>query len=134
MQSAFLNVDLEIESVAKLDLVAAEMGERVALLYLGPLGKSKRHLLAIEANRQFKSPDPVIHELCAVVASLSPKAKRIWDSADKVFDVGYELRADEKRSQFKLRAGTLERIAQLGASLTVTCYQREAPAKNSKPW
>ena len=129
MRSDFLNVDLDVESVASLDLLVTEMGERVLVLYSGPAGKPKRTLLTVEACGNRKSPDPAIHALCTVVESLSPAAKRIWAAADKVFDVGYELRATEKCSRFKLRPDTLERVAKLGASLAVTYYRREEEAK-----
>ena len=125
MRSGFLNVDLDVQSAKKLDLLVTEMGERVLVLYSGPAGKPKRTLLTVEACENWKSPDPAIHTLCAVVESLTPKAKRIWTAADKVFDVGYELRATEKCSRFELRPDTLERVAKLGAALAVTYYRGE---------
>lgn len=132
MRTGFRNVDLDVESVTNLDLLVTEMGGRVVVLYSGMAGKSKRHLLTVEAYKNWKSPDPAIQTLCAVVESLSPAAKRIWKAADKVFDIGYELQATEKRSRFELRSDTLERVAQLGASLAVTYYHGGEPAKNSK--
>lgn len=125
MRSCFRNVDLDVESAAKLDLLVTEMGARVLVLYSGPAGKPKRTLLTVEAYENWKSPDPAIHALCAVAESLSPAAKRIWTAADKVFDVGYELRATEKCSRFKLRPDTLKRVAELGAELAVTYYRGE---------
>lgn len=99
------------------------MGKRVDVLYSGPVPKSRRYLLAVENARYFKSPDVTIHALCAVVEGLSPAARRIWRAAHKQFDVGYELRLSERLSRFSLRPDTLERVAKLGATLTVTCYR-----------
>lgn len=126
MQPHFLNVDLEIESASKLDLLAAEMGKRVAVLHSGPASKTRRHLLVLEISRSYKQPDTVIHALCEVVEDLSPEARRTWDAARKRFDVGYELRPSEQSSRFTLRPDTLERMARLGAGLTVTYYRGDA--------
>ncbi len=125
MQPHFLNVDLEIESASKLDLLAAEMGKRVVVLHSGPTSKARRHLLVLESSRSYKTPDTAIHALCGVIESLSPAARRIWTAARKQFDVGYELRPSERSSCFTLRPDTLERIANLGARLAVTYYRGE---------
>lgn len=117
----FLNVDLEIRSASRLDLLIAAMGERVVVLYSGLLAPH-RHFLVLESPRQHKSPDAAIHALCSIAESLPPAARRLWDASARTFDVGYELRAYERSSHFTLRPGTLERIARLGASLGVTCY------------
>jgi hypothetical protein len=124
MHPNFLNVDLEIRSVSKLDLIADAMGERVLVLYCGVSGR--RHLLAVESSGRHKGPDAAIHALCAAVESLPPTARRLWNKSRKTFDVGYELRASEQSSRFSLRPDTLERIVKLGASLTVTYYRRDA--------
>jgi hypothetical protein len=121
----FLNVDLEIESASKLDTLAAALGERVHVLYSGPVSK-RRRLLALESSGQYKNADETIHALCAVVESLSPAVHRVWSAATrKEFDIGYELRASEFSSRFTLRTDTLERMVRLGATLAVTCYRGE---------
>jgi len=123
MKPYFLNVDLEIESTAKLNSLAADMGKRVTILYCGPSGTAKRHLLKLENSRQYKGPDAATHALCAIIESLSPAARRVWDAASKVFDIGYELRPNERASRFTLRSDTLQRVASLGATLAVSFYR-----------
>lgn len=123
MKSHFHNVDLEIVSASKLDALAAEMGRRVIVLHLGPASEPRRHLLALESSRYLRNPDAVIHALCSVVESLSPASRRVWQRARKEFDVGYGLRSSERSLRFSLRPDTLQRVAALGASLTVTCYR-----------
>ena len=102
------------------------MGKKVVVLHSGPTSKPKRQLLALESARSFKTPDAAIHALCAVIEELPARARRIWHAARKTFDVGYELRASERSSCFSLRPDTLERVAKLGASLTVTYYRGES--------
>jgi len=123
MKPYFINVDLEIESASKLDFLEAELGRRVTVLYSGPAGKAKRRLLTLENFRRYKGPDAASHALCAIIESLSPAARRIWDRSRKVFDIGYDLPLTERAIRFTLRTDTLERVASLGATLAVSCYR-----------
>ncbi len=125
MKPCFLNVDLEIESASSLDSLAAEMSRRVVVLHLGPALRAKQSLLVLESCRQHRNPDATIHALCAVIESLSPGARRVWDGARKEFDVGHDLRPSERSSRFALRTDTLQRMAGLGASLAVSYYHGE---------
>ncbi len=131
MKPCFLNVDLEIVSTSKLDSLAAEMGDRVFVLKSEP-PKPRHHVLAVESNRfnsrMSRMPDALIHALCSVVESLSPASRDIWQRAKKTFDVGYELRPSERFSRFSVRSDTLERVAKLGANLTVTYYRGDSDA------
>src|SRR5688500_1629354 len=132
VQACFLTVDLEIWASSKLDSVVAEMGDRVSVFFCGPA--PKRQLLALENSRYYKNPDTAIHALCKVVEALSPSALRIWKAARKEFDVGYALRRSERSSRFSLRPDTLQRIAKLGGTLTVT-YDRDDPdEENERKW
>jgi hypothetical protein len=123
MQPYFLNVDLEIESASKLDLLAAEMRKRVVVLHSGPASKPRRHLLVLETCRQYRGPDATINALCSAVERLSPASRRVWNAARREFDIGYELRPSERSSRFTVRTDTLKRVAELGASLAVSYYR-----------
>lgn len=125
MKPRFLNVDLEIESRTELSSLVADMGEKVAVLYSGRVPGRKRHLLAVETSRFLRKPDETIHVLCAVVEEFSPKARMLWETAQKRFDVGFELRPSERVSRFTLRTDTLMRVAKLGATLAVSYYRGE---------
>jgi hypothetical protein len=123
VKANFLNVDLEIVSASKLDALAAEMGRRVVVLHSGPAARPRHQRLLLESSRYLRNPDTVIHALCSVVEGLSPTSRRLWKRARKEFDVGYELRRSESLLRFSIRPDTLERVAALGARLTVTCYR-----------
>ena len=116
----YLNVDLDIRSKADLGPVLEDMGRRVAVMHSGPLGS--RHLLAVETARVYKNPDATIHALCDIVENLGPAARRLWNAAEKQFDVGYEIPPGLAGSRFSLRTDTLLRVARLGAALAVTHY------------
>jgi hypothetical protein len=137
MKPQFLNVDLEIVSRKKLDVLVRELGERVFVLYSGPAARVKRgkrvqHLLAMEIAAagvmRSRTPDRIIHALCDVIEELSPASRRLWDGAARVFDIGYELRpAGKKLFQLTLKPDTVERVAALGATIAVTCYPDDLP-------
>src|ERR1041385_7402000 len=119
----FHNVDLEIESRCSLDLFVKEFGKKAFILYSEWLTKD-RYLLSLEVGRSTEHADATIHALCSLVERLSPKAKLLWNRAlRKEFDIGYENHFFPSR--FTLRADTLQRVAKLGATLAITCYERD---------
>lgn len=118
----YLNVDLDIRSKTELGPVLKEMGPRVAVMHSGPVGK--QHLLAVETAQVYKNPDATIHALCEIVENLSPAACRLWNGAEKHFDVGYEIPNKAATSRVLLRHDTLLRVARLGAAVAVTHYIR----------
>ena len=99
------------------------MGKRVVVLYSGP--HIKKRLLSLEASKLHKNPDAAIHFLCSLVEGLSPAARRLWDVAQKDFDIGYESRSEVNLARFTLRTDTLQRIANLGASVAVSFYRHD---------
>lgn len=126
--ASFLNVDLEIESSSKLDVLAMELGERVYVLYSGPksnIGNPKRYLLVLETARAYKEPNANIRAFCSFVESLSPASHKLWKRARTMFDVGCEMEPDQQALHLSFDTKTLERVVRLGATLTVTCYSAE---------
>jgi hypothetical protein len=118
----FRNVDLDIESRQSLTSIAAELGAKIDVCYCGPyLG---RHLLAFEIAGLPKGPDGTIHALCSLIERLSSGGRHLWKSARrKEFDIGYDVRSSEQSLRFTIRANTLQRVSNLGATLAVTLYR-----------
>jgi hypothetical protein len=126
----FLNVDLDITSRSKLDSLARAMGKKVIVLHSGSM--SRQHILVLESARSHKGPDAAIHALCDVIESLPPAAWRDWTVARKKdFNVGYELRTSDRSLCFTLRPDTLQRLVNVGATLTLTCYHYDDPERAS---
>ncbi|HTL17158.1 MAG TPA: hypothetical protein VL793_07970 [Patescibacteria group bacterium] len=121
MTAQYLNVDLDIRSKSNLDSLLIEMGRKVAVMHCGPVGN--RYLLAVETAASHKDPDSSIHGLCDIIEEFSRSAREMWDDAVKQFDVGFEWKPRERASNFSLRPDTLQRMAKLGATLTVTHYR-----------
>jgi hypothetical protein len=135
----FLNVDLEIESKHDLAVLEAELGKNECVLFGGPASPGC-FLLCLEILPEYSNPDDNICALCSLLERLPAKARRAWRSAHKrEFDVGYEAVPSRKiASKFSLRADTLKRISNLGATLGVTFYyfpkgERSPPAKSPPP-
>ena len=131
----FLNVDLRIvlSSKRELNSLLGAFSKEVFVLHSAPWPSSRKHFATLENSKDHKGADANIHALCSSVEGLSVKARGLWAAAHKEFDVGYELRASERCSFFTLRPDTLQRVAALGANLTVTVYQDEASGPNSAP-
>jgi hypothetical protein len=99
-----LNVDLVIYSRASLAVLGAEFEKRACVLHCGPFGGG--HVLALESNRSFKTPDATVRALCTAIGGLSVEGKRLWRAAyRKEFDVGYDLVPGERVSQFQVEIG-----------------------------
>jgi hypothetical protein len=90
-----------------------------------------RHCLFVEIEIAFtlklKTPEKTIHALCALIESLSPNGRRLWDAAKrKEFDIGFDARFSSHRAnRFIMDAKTLRRVTELGASIAVTFYREE---------
>jgi hypothetical protein len=121
----FLNVDLDIESTTPLHPLAREFGERVSIMYSGRM--NGRHCLFVEIYCNHKTPEKTIHALSALIESLSPNGRRLWNAAKrKEFDIGFDARFSSHRAnRFTIDAKTLRRVTELGASIAVTFYREE---------
>lgn len=121
--AGFCNVDLEIESSSRLDLLADELGQSLMILYAGP-GQGKRHLLCVESWREGRTADATVHLLCSAVERCSKRAREVWSRAKhKKFDVGYRLPNGVRAVRVALEPATLARIVGLGATVAFTCYR-----------
>jgi hypothetical protein len=121
----FLNVDLDIESTVSLRSLARKFGERVSIMYSGRM--DSQHCLFVEIASIHKTPEKTIHALCALVESLSPKGRKLWNAAKrKEFDIGFDARFSSHRAnRFTIDTKTLRRVTELGASIAVTLYREE---------
>ena len=104
-------------SSAKLDSLAAELGERVSVLFCGPkLEKVSSEPRDFHIHGDFKNPDSTIHAAVRPGRKLFRwRSRRLWAKARKDFDVGYKLLPSERRSYFSLRPDTLARVASSGS-------------------
>jgi hypothetical protein len=68
-----------------------------------------------------------LYALCALIESLSPKSRKLWDAAKrKQFDIGFDARFSSNRAnRWTIDAKTLRHVTDLGASIAVTFYRED---------
>jgi hypothetical protein len=123
MEIRFLNVDLEIESSENLQPLVDGLGDDVSVLYQGENG-SGFNFASFEVKSVFdRDIDGIIATFCCFIENLSPDAKLIWNKChSKKFDAGFESGDFPRSYQTEIRADTIKRITDIGASIVVTIY------------
>ena len=90
-EAHYVNVDLEIGSSRKLDVLAAELDKKLFLLYRGRYGGLHRAHYETTSMRASRTPTGTILALVRVLKKLSPKAQRAWRAARvRDFNIGFQ--------------------------------------------
>lgn len=121
----FLNVDLDIYSKTHLKPLVSALGKEVFALHQGREGRLwSAHL---ELSDQPRSADEAIRRLSALIRSLPPEARRLWDAAKiRDFNVGVQGGWKPHARTVKLAPGTIRIASSLKARLVVTIYAARA--------
>ena len=118
----FLIIDLDIRSRRSLAPLAAAWPRAQRPLRLD--GRPNPYWLILSGPGTSKSAEAAARGLLKQVEGLSPSARRSWKVASRrTFDIG--VQAGDLPSVFEeivLQAETLQRIADIGASLQITVY------------
>lgn len=123
MEVRYLNTDLEIESKGNLSKMVEEFGEDVLVLHHGDIRGYQHASFEIAGSTSSTSADDIINSFCALVEALSEEARATWDGCcTRAFDIGYESGASPPNFHSEIRAGTVERVAKVGASIVITIY------------
>jgi hypothetical protein len=121
MEIRYLNTDLEIESKSDLSRIVEEFGEDVIVLHHGEM-RGYQHA-SFETTDSTTDADGVINFFCTLVEQLPKEAREIWAGCvSRVFDIGYESGSSPQNFRSEIRASTIQRVAQMGASLVITIY------------
>jgi hypothetical protein len=120
----FLNVDLEIGSRGKLDVLAASLSPRLIELYRGKIGQLDRAHYEISAMTP--TADVTIRALVRVLQKLPPAARRVWNSARvRDFNIGIQAGATPRSAELAIEPKTLQAITALGGRIVITVYAPE---------
>jgi hypothetical protein len=123
MEVRYLNTDLEIESKDNLSKIVEEFGEDVLLLHHGEVRDYQHASFEISGSTGSTSADDIINSFCALVEALSEEVREVWDGCcSRVLDIGYESGTSSQNFHSEIRAGTIERVAKIGASIVITIY------------
>ena len=130
MIGQFLNVDLEITSTRPVGILKREFEAQGAFtLYAGRIPEG--HLLALESNSNDYSSKGnrigvggKINSMCGMVEKLSPKARMLWESANRRdFDIGVEGVDGQMSARISISPKSVQQIAAVGGTLSVTVYR-----------
>jgi hypothetical protein len=130
MATEFLNVDLDLESTKSLDALLADFGDDVHVLYHGP-SDDQTNLVALEVYEgDDEDPDSIINVFCDLIDKLSTKGRAAWQSCSmRRFDIGFESGTSGHPLCVDLNPKTLQRVADLSASIGVTIYPKKLEKK-----
>jgi hypothetical protein len=121
MDIQYLNTDLEIESKSDLSRIVEEFGEEVLVLHHGEIRGYQHASFSISGGTM--DADSAINSLCLLIEQLPGDVGEIWDGCcSRIFDIGYESGASPQSFRSEIRAGTIQRVAKMDASVVITIY------------
>jgi len=133
MEVHYLNTDLEIESKDDISRIVEEFGEDVVVLHQGEIREYQNASFEIAGSTS--GADEVINYFCLLVDSLPNDVRKIWDGCcSRILDIGYESGTTSPNYRSEIRAATIRRVAEIGASIVITIYppHEDLNAKSEK--
>lgn len=124
----FLNVDLEVHSREDLSLLAGEFEARACVLHFQREAGSSFLAVELEDEPSGTGLEARLVDLCALVETLPPLARALWDRADlRVLDAGFDAVSGSPLAQFSVPPALLQRLAAIRARFAVTVYPQDSP-------
>ena len=137
--SHLANVDLELASSESIQPLILELGDKICALYPGgevgdgksagleigdyPLGEDWIYQSYDDKKDLIGGTDVLISAFCDLIENLSAESRRLLDKCHtKEFDIGFESGNTMKSFHTQIRAETLKRISELGATILITVY------------
>jgi hypothetical protein len=119
----YMNVDLDIFSRVPLKGLVDAMGDEALVLYVGGQGQKHEAHVELVSSHTGMTADRTILGLIRLVKRLSPRYRRVWDSAtSRVFNVGIDAGLEPHCYELRLDRRTVGAVAQVGGALVVTVY------------
>ena len=132
-ETAFLNVDVDVFSRSPLEPLAAALGKKVSLRYIGRVGRGLFQLhFALYSP---KSANSAAKRIVKLIESLPSSPRRLWNTAERrVFDAGFQGGRRPHCREFELDQQVVAAVARIGGSIRITIYPApaiEASARNA---
>jgi hypothetical protein len=126
----YVTVDLDVWSRGRLDTFAQAVGRQAGLHYVGPEGGVYGAHFGVRLHPD-EDASRAILALAAVIRSLPPAPRRLWDRAyRREFNIGIQA-ADQPRSfELFIAPRALRAVVALNATVAMTVY---APERNGDP-
>lgn len=130
----FITVDLDVYSRVRLAALVKAFGDSMLVLHEGRCGS--RYIASFELGNSWQlSADQEIRRLVALVRSLPPSGRRLWNEAQaRVFDIGIQAALSPFSHALPLSQDVIEGIASVRGRITVTTYAPDCqPAASAMP-
>ena len=130
MPTEFINIDLDIASKFSLKILNDELDKnpRVFILHHDTTPTDGEYIMRLECydGGDELKPHEVLNSFFDLIDNLSPEATEVWNASRiKTFDMGFEsLGSDATCYQRSIPHDTLLRLANIGATLDLTIYNR----------
>jgi hypothetical protein len=113
----FLNVDLDIRGRAGLEELLEAMASDVIVM------SQSAETASVELNEAYLSLEETAAKLIALINSLPPEAKAIWDQCEsRRLDVGIQAGVEPYSSTFDISKETVSALAAAGFEVAFTIY------------
>ncbi|MCY4376689.1 MAG: hypothetical protein OXC31_23295 [Spirochaetaceae bacterium] len=134
MAVQYLNVDLEIEGPRPLGHILQEFSES-GISCLGCFETRRGHFANFEVTALPSDANSIVSEFCDAIEGFREDAEATWAGAHRrTFDMGLDSDGSAGCSRFELKADTVRRAAELGASLGITIYSlSDTPVEFGSP-
>lgn len=117
----YLNVDLVISSKEELTPIVESFDQDVMVLFNGKWAEHYRAVFEIAGSHAAANED--IAYFCSLIEGLEGKAEELWQGAfSREFDVGFESGLRGECAFAVLQTAVVKRIAESGASVSITLY------------
>ena len=118
----FLNVDLELVSRADLAPLLTELAPATLTLRDSLENGQQTAWLELDGGNP-PDADHAVSRFVTLVRALSPDAREIWNACDdRCFNIGIQTGPTPHSMAFRLSAGSIAGIAEVGARLEFTVY------------
>jgi hypothetical protein len=132
--TTFLNVDLDIWSAAPLEPLVATFGRRVVVLHTGKEGRRYVAHLELAGISQSRSADRAIRALVALVRTLPPRSRALWNRArTRDFNIGIQAASAPYAYELPVEPETIRAVAGVNARIVVTVYAPVPARAQSRP-
>lgn len=120
----FINVDLDLASRSDLQTLLTALGRKVHVLFAGRVGRKYEAHLELSANLRNHDADSVIRGFCKLIEAIPPTERQLWNGAtQRDFSIGIQAGMEPHSADFAVSAGTVQRVAVLGARIVITVYR-----------
>ena len=124
----YITVDLDVWSRSRLEPLAAAIGERAGLHYVGPEGRVHGAHFGVRLYPDDDASRAIV-ALASVVRKLPAAARRLWDRAHrKEFNIGIQAAEQPHSFELAIEPRALRAVVDLDATVAVTIYAPERPA------